>query len=66
MKKNAKITLKTIADNYRKLISERLAHELVMIDEAEATANAAAAQHHRVLAQEYRSMLEGRPAVQTA
>ena len=42
MKKNAENTLKIIADNCCKLISERLARELFMIDEAEATGNAAA------------------------
>ncbi|HEY3094448.1 MAG TPA: hypothetical protein VGJ42_01690 [Nitrososphaera sp.] len=57
MKKNAENTLKIIADNCCKLISELLAHELVIIDGAEATVNAAATPHHRVLAQVYRSML---------
>lgn len=57
MKQKAENTLKVISDNYYRLISERLANELGMIDEAEATGNSAAAQHHRVLAEVYRSML---------
>jgi hypothetical protein len=65
MKHRAEATLKTIADNYRRLLSERMAHELGMIDESEATGNFAAANHHRVLAQVYRSMLDGRPAEQS-
>lgn len=62
MKQNAENTLKVIADNYRKLISERMAHEFVMIDEAKATGNSTAVQHHRVLAEVYRSMLDNWPA----
>jgi tyrosyl-tRNA synthetase len=57
MKQKAENTLKLISDNYCKLLSERLADELGMIDEAEATGNSAAAEHHRVLAEVYRSML---------
>ena len=66
MKQKAESTLKVIADNYRRRISERLANELRMIDEAEATGNSAAVQHHRVLAEVYRSMLDSSVAVQTA
>jgi len=50
MKDRAESTMKAIADNYQKLILERLAHELDMIDEAKATGNFAAAEHHQVLA----------------
>jgi len=50
MKQEAEDTLKVIADNYRKLLSEWLEHELGMKDEAEAIGNDSAAQHHRVLA----------------
>jgi len=57
MKKKAEITLKVIEDNYHQLLSERLASELVMIDEANAIGNFADAQHHRALAEVYRSML---------
>lgn len=64
MKQKAEDTLKVIADNYRRLLSDRLEHELGMIDEAQATGNASAVQHHRVLAQVYRSMLGNEPAVQ--
>ncbi len=59
MKKNAEKTLRLIADNYHKLVSERLAIELGLIDDALATGNDAAARHHRVLADVYRSMLDG-------
>jgi hypothetical protein len=65
MKQRAENTLKIIADNYRRLSSERLASELEMIDVAEATGNSAAAQHHRGLAEVYRSMLDGEQAIQT-
>lgn len=61
MKRRADATLKTIADNYRKLLSERMVHELDMVDEAKAMGNFAAANHHKVLAQVYRSMLEEQP-----
>jgi hypothetical protein len=63
MKQKAQNTLKVIADNYRRLLSERLANELGMIDEAEATGNWTAAQHHRVLAEVYRSMFDSGRAV---
>ena len=66
MKQKAEDTLKAIADNYRRLISERLAHELGMIDEAETTGNSAAAWHHRALAEVYGSMLDGEHAVRAA
>ena len=58
MKQRAENTLKAIADNYRRLISDRLVHELGMVDEARATGNAAAVNHHRALAEIYRSMLD--------
>jgi hypothetical protein len=64
MKQKAENVLKVISDNYRKLLSERLANELGLIDEAESTGNWAAAQHHRVLAEVYKSMLNGSLAVQ--
>lgn len=51
MKQRAENTLKAIADNYRKLLSDRLVHELGMTDEAQAAGNGAAANHHRVLAE---------------
>ncbi len=63
MKQRAEATLKTIADNYRRLLSERIAHELGMIDGSEATGNFSAANHHRALAQVYRSMLERQPTI---
>jgi hypothetical protein len=56
MKERADNTLKAIADNYQKLILERLAHELDMIDQAKATGNTAAMDHHRALAEVYKSM----------
>lgn len=59
MKQKTEDTLKNIADNYRKLLSDRLAHELGMVDEAKATGNAAATNHHKVLAEVYRSCLSG-------
>lgn len=58
MKEKAKSTLKAITDNYQKLILERLAHELDMIDQARATGDAAAINHHRALAEIYRSMAD--------
>lgn len=64
MKQRAENTLKVIAENYRRLLSDRLSNELGMIDKAEATGNAPAAQHHRVLAEVYRSMLDGWQKVQ--
>ncbi|HXV47136.1 MAG TPA: hypothetical protein VD736_10745 [Nitrososphaera sp.] len=64
MKQKAENVLKVISDNYRKLLSERLANELGLIDEAESTGNWAAAQHHSVLAEVYKSMLNGSLAVQ--
>jgi hypothetical protein len=63
MKLKAENTLRAIADNYSRLLSERLVHELEMAEEAEATGNAAAVQHHKVLADVYRSMLERWQAV---
>jgi hypothetical protein len=54
MKQKAENVLKVISDNYRKLLSERLANELGLIDEAESTGNWTAAQHHRVLAEVYK------------
>jgi hypothetical protein len=56
MKERAENTLKAIADNYQKLVFERLAYELDMIDQAKATGNVAAIEHHRALAEVYRSM----------
>jgi hypothetical protein len=58
MKQMAQRTLKAIADNYQRLVAERLEQETRLIDETEATGNSAAAQHHRILAGVYRSMLE--------
>jgi chromosome segregation ATPase len=66
MKENAEKTLKIIADNYRRLVSERLAAELGLIDDSLATGNDVAARHHRVLADVYRSMLDSWPAAQAA
>jgi hypothetical protein len=66
MKQRAENTLKAIADNYRRLLSDRLAHELGMVDEALATGNAAAVNHHRVLAEIYRSMLDSWPPTRAA
>ncbi|HEX2014814.1 MAG TPA: hypothetical protein VLA68_06270 [Nitrososphaera sp.] len=63
MKQKAENVLKVISDSYRKLLSERLANELGLIDEAKSTGNWAAAQHHRVLAEVYKSMLNGSLAV---
>ena len=56
-KEKAEKTLKAIAANYRRQISERLEYEQDMVDSANSTGNEAAAQHHRVLAGVYRSML---------
>ena len=56
MKERAENTLKAIADNYQKLVLERLAYELDMIDQAKATGNVAAIEHHRTLAEVYKSM----------
>jgi hypothetical protein len=58
MKEKAENTLKAIADNYQKLILERLAHELDMIDQARATGDSAAIDHHRALAEIYKSMAD--------
>ncbi|GEM_PF-5567023 len=58
MKERAESTLKAIADNYQKLIQERLAHELDMIDQARSTGNAPAEEHHLALAKVYRSMAD--------
>jgi hypothetical protein len=66
MKQRAENTLKVIAENYRRLLSDRRANELGMIDKSEATGNAPAAQHHRVLAEVYRSMLDSWQKVQAA
>ena len=66
MEQRAEATLKTIADNYRRLVSERIVHELGMVDESEATGNFTAANHHRTLAQVYRSILSGQPPIDTA
>lgn len=60
LKQRTDETLKAITSNYLMLLSERLQHELDMVDESEATGNAVAANHHRVLAEVYRSMLDGR------
>lgn len=57
VKERAERTLRAIADNYRRQISERLEYERSMVDSAESTGNESAAQHHRVLAGVYRSML---------
>ena len=57
IKERAERTLRAIADNYRKRISDRLEYEQSMIDSAESTGNETAAQHHRALAGVYRSML---------
>ena len=58
MKQMAENTLKAIADNYRQLVSDRRVQELGMVDKVRATGNAAAVNHHRVLAEIYRSMLD--------
>lgn len=57
MKQRADDTLRNIENNYRRLVSERMEHELDMVDKAHATGNGAVAEHHRVLAQVYGSML---------
>ena len=62
MKRRAEATLKTIADSYRRLLSDRMERELGMVDESNATGNFVAANHHRVLAEVYRSMLDEQPA----
>lgn len=53
MKQMAQRTLKAIADNYQRLVEERLEQETRLIDETEATGNSAGAQHHRILAGVY-------------
>jgi hypothetical protein len=58
IKQKAETALEAIADNYRRLISERIEQELDLIDSSEATGDVASANHHRVLAQVYRSMLD--------
>lgn len=50
MKQMAQRTLKAIADNYQRLVAERLEQETLLIDETEATGNSAGAQHHRMQA----------------
>jgi hypothetical protein len=57
VKERAERTLRAIAGNYRRQISARLEYERSMVDSAESTGNEAAAQHHRVLAGVYSSML---------
>lgn len=66
MKQRSENTLKAIADNYRRLLSDRLARELGMIDVARATGNGAAANHRRMLAETYRSMLDNESPVRAA
>ena len=58
MKQRAEVALKDLADNYRKLLTERLARELEMIDESRASGNFVAANHHQTLAQVYKSILD--------
>lgn len=56
--------MNVIAENYRRLLSERMANELGLVDEAKAKGNWVAAQHHKVLAEVYESMLGDGQAAQ--
>jgi hypothetical protein len=49
MKQKAQRTLKAIADNYQRLVEERLEQETRLIDKTEATGDSAGAQNHRIL-----------------
>lgn len=57
-KQKAADTLKTIADNYRQRISERLASELAQAEECRKTGDDRGARHHETLAEIYKSLFK--------